>query len=251
MRRLLPETFRGRTLRLVSCLLLCCLGLSAPSFARSKAKLGPPTVRWDESTPGCTFSRSEDGKYHYGLWSDDAGVTIIVDSQELAKVRRRHEPFFGVLVEVRFRGPGEFDINRDKVTLEFVKHFKLVQSALDPEKFAETIQSHADQLDYDTAREVERHPEQQEVKETYSRAFQKDTAELIEFVSKDSLRSTHLDAGNPQINGWILFNTGSKWISKWKKQEEFVLRMPLDGKIFEFPFKLPPKEGELVLRHRD
>jgi len=227
------------------------LSLGTPALASGKAKNTPPTVRWSESTPGCTFSRSEDGKYRYGLWSGNAGVTVTVDSQELAKVRRRHEPFLGVLVDIRYRGPQEFDVSRENVSLEFVKHFKLVQFSLDPDKFSEIIQSHADELDHETAREVEKHPEQKEAKETFARAFQKDTAELIEFVSKDSLHSAHLDPGNPDAAGWLLFSTGSKWISNWKKQEEFILRIPLDGKVFEFPFKLPPKEGELILRHRD
>jgi len=27
--------------------------------------------------------------------------------------------------------------------------------------------------------------------------------------------------------------------------------VPLQGRIFEFPFKLPPKKGELLLRKRE
>ena len=83
------------------------------------------------------------------------------------------------------------------------------------------------------------------------RAFQTDSAELIEFVSKNSLRPAQLDAANPEVSGWVLFNTSSKWIGGWKKQEEFVLRFPLDGKIVEFPFRLPPKVGEHLLRRRE
>jgi hypothetical protein len=49
----------------------------------------------------------------------------------------------------------------------------------------------------------------------------------------------------------VLFSTDSKWISGWKKQEELILRVPLEGKIFEFPFKLPPKPGEVMLRRRE
>ena len=61
----------------------------------------------------------------------------------------------------------------------------------------------------------------------------------------------HLDRANPQVSGWVFFSTDSKWLGKWKAQEEFVLRLPLDGKVFEFPFKLPPEEGELLLRKRE
>jgi len=210
-----------------------------------------PAVRWGEETPGCTFSRSTDGKYLYGMWSGDVGITLSVDSQELEKVHRRHEPFFSALLNVRYRGPAELDLDTESISLEFLKHFQVIQTALDPDEFAQKIQNDADQLDHETAREVQKHPEKKEEKQAFVRAFQKDTAELLEFVSKNSLRSGRLDAGNPEITGWVLFSTSSKWISGWKKQEDFILRVPLAGKVFEFPFKLPPKPGEVLLRRRD
>jgi hypothetical protein len=49
----------------------------------------------------------------------------------------------------------------------------------------------------------------------------------------------------------VLFSTSSKWIGGWKKQEELILRVPFEGKTFEFPFKLPPKPGEVRLRRRE
>jgi hypothetical protein len=211
----------------------------------------PPTVRWSEARPGCTFSRTNDGKYRYGLWSGDMGIMLAVDSQELEKVRRRHEPFFGVLLDVRYRGKDGVDVSSEKVSLEFVKHFQVIQPALDPDTFSAKVQNDADELDHQTAREIEKHPERKESKEAYMRAFQKDVAELVEFVSKNSFLPAHLDPGNREASGWILFSTDSKWINGWKRQEEFILRVPLDGKIFEFPFKLPPKEGELLLRKRE
>jgi hypothetical protein len=210
-----------------------------------------PAIRWDEERPGCTFSRTDDGRYHYGLWSGDVGVTLSVDAQELEKVHRRHEPFFSVLLNVRYRGPGTLDLTTENISLEFVKHFQVVQTALDPDGFAEKVQNDADELDHETAREVEKHPEKKEAKEAYVRAFQKDSAQLLEFVGKNSLRPTQLNPGAQETSGWVLFSTKSKWISAWKKQEEFVLRMPLDGKMFEFPFKLPPKPGEVMLRKRE
>jgi hypothetical protein len=210
-----------------------------------------PSVRWDETHPGCTFSRSEDGKYRYGLWAGEVVVTLAVDAQELEKVHRRHEPFFSVWMSVRYRGKDALDVSPQKVSLEFVTHFKVIQAALDPDGFSAQVQEDADELDHQTAREIEKHPEQKASKEAYMRAFQKDSAELLEFVSKGSLRAAHLDPGNPEIRGWVLFSTKNKWIGGWKKREEFILRFPLEGKIFEFPFKLPPKEGELLLRHRE
>jgi hypothetical protein len=226
-----------------------------PSLGASGAMPGKdiakPTVRWDETRPGCTFSRSEDGKYRYGLWSGEVGITLAVDSQEGEKVRRRHEPFFGVWLDVRYHGKDALKLNPEKISLEFVSHFKVVQTALDPDGFSAQVQEDANQVGRDTAREVEKHPERKASKEAYARAFQKDTSELVEFISKNTLRPSHLDAASPEVSGWVLFSTKNKWIGGWKRQEEFILRLPLVGEIFEFPFKLPPKEGELLLRHRD
>jgi len=81
--------------------------------------------------------------------------------------------------------------------------------------------------------------------------YQKSVSELIEFMTKNSLSTAHLDPGKQEVSGWVFFNTANKWIGGWKTQEEFVLRLPMDGKVFEFPFKLPPKKGELLLRKRE
>ncbi len=227
-----------------------CLLPDAGRAAPAKSPTKIPAVRWDEARPGCTFSRGDDGKYRYGLWFEDTGITLAVDSQELEKVHRRHEPFFGVLLDVRYRGTGSLDFATDNISLEFVKHFQVVQTALDPDSFSQKVQNDADELDHQTAREVKQHPEKKEEKETFLRAYLKDSAELQEFVGKNSLRATRLGPGNPETSGWILFSTESKWINGWKKQEEFILRVPFDGKFFEFPFKLPPEPGEVLLRKR-
>lgn len=210
-----------------------------------------PAVRWEETHPGCTFSRGDDGKYHYGLWSGDVAVTMAVDSQELGKVHRRREQFFGVLLTIHYRGQGSLDLTTNEISLEFLKHFRLVQASLNPDDFAAKVQRDADALNDEIAHETEKHPEQKEQKEAYMRAFLKDSAELTEFVGKNSLQPTTLSPGNPETSGWVLFSTQSKWISGWKKQEEFLLRIPLEGKMFEFPFKLPPKPGEAILRKRE
>ena len=210
-----------------------------------------PAVRWDETRPGCTFSRSDDGKYRYGLWSGDVAVTMAIDSQELEKVHHRHEPFFAVLLSVRYRGQGSVDVSANNISLEFLKHFRVIQTSLDPDDFAAKVQQDSDALNEQIAHEIEKHPDQKEHKEAYMRAFLKDSAELTEFVGKNSLRAATLNTGNPEASGWVLFSTQSKWISGWKKQEEFILRIPLEGKIFEFPFKLPPKPGEAILRKRE
>lgn len=226
------------------------LGAATGNATPHSEKTKIPAVRWDEQTPGCTFSRGEDGKLRYGLSWSDIGITMAIDAQELEKVHRRHEPFFAVLLSVRYRGQEPLDLGVQNISLEFVKHFQVVQTALDPDGFSEKVQDDADALDHQTAREIEKNPEKKEEKEAYLRAFLKDSAELQEFVGKNSLRPTRLDPGNPETSGWVLFSTKSKWIAGWKKQEEFILRLPLNGKMFEFPFKLPPKPGEVILRKR-
>lgn len=219
--------------------------------ASAKEKSRIPAVRWEEGDPGCTFSRGDDGKYRYGLWSDDIGIVMAVDSQELEKVHRRHQLFFALLLTLRYRGQGALDVATDNISLQFMKHFQVMQTALDPDDFSDKVQSDADTLNDETARQVEKHPEQKEQKEALVRAFLKDSAELQEFVGKNSLRPTRLSPGQNETSGWVLFSTDSKWIGHWKKQEEFVLRVPMAGKVFEFPFRLPPKPGETILRKRE
>jgi hypothetical protein len=220
------------------------------AFASNKDKNRIPAVRWAEGNPGCTFSRDEDGKYRYGLWSDEAGIVMAVDSQELEKVHRRHQPFFAVLLTVRYRGQASLEVQTENISLQFMKHFQVMQTALNPDDFSDKVQNDADTLNNETARQVEKHPEQKEQKEALVRAFLKDSAELQEFIGKNSLRPTRLSPGKSEASGWVLFSTDSKWISRWKKQEEFILRVPLAGKIFEFPFRLPPKPGQTILRKR-
>jgi hypothetical protein len=214
-------------------------------------KPAPAVVRWDEGSPGCTFSRTPDGRYHYGLWSDDLGVTVAVDSQELEKVHRRHELFFGVSLTVKNRGAAGVDVSAENISLEFVKHFKVIQPSIDPKDFSQKVQNDADEFDRQTAREVQKHPEEKDAKQARVRAFQKDTAELLEFLANNTLKPSRLDSANRETTGWVLFSIDSRWIGAWKKQEEFILRVPIGGKIFEFPFKLPPKAGELLLRQRE
>ena len=247
-----------RRLLLVAILLLAAaFGLLASAEpangekSKRKEKPGPPIVRWSESQPGCTFSTTEDGKYSYGLWPGDVGIVVAVDAREVQIIHHRIEPIFGVLLMVRYRGAGGLDVSPDGITLQFMKHFKVIQPSLDPDDYTEKIQADADALDDETRRIVEKHPEQKQSREARLQDYQKSVSELIEFLGKHSLRETHLDRGNPEASGWVFFNTANKWLGGWKAQEEFVLRLPLEGKIYEFPFKLPPKRGELLLRKRE
>jgi hypothetical protein len=231
--------------------LLCFLAGTAAWGAPHKDKPKPNTVRWDEQRPGCTFSGSDDGKYRYGLWTDDIGITLAVDAREVEIIHHRIEPIFALLLTVRDRGSQALDVAPAAFTLQFLKHFKVVQPALDPESYAQKVQNDADSLDHETARAIEKHPDQKDAREARLREYQKSVSELIEYLSNKGLQDTRLDPGNPEVTGWVFFNTNTKWLGKWRRQEEFVLRVPLAGKIFEFPFKLPPKPGELLMRKRD
>jgi hypothetical protein len=216
----------------------------------AKSTPAPPVIRWSEQQPGCTFSRGDDGKYRYGLWSGDAGIVLAVDAREVQIIRHRIEPLFGVLLTIRYRGAGSLDTSPDPSTLQFIKHYKVIQTALDPDDYTQKIQADADALDDETRRDIEKHPEKKQALETRLQDYQKSVNELIEFLGKNSLQPAHLDRAHPEVSGWVFFNTKSKWLGGWKAQEEFVLRVPLDGKIFEIPFKLPPEKGELLLQKR-
>ena len=216
----------------------------------AKKQSASPTLRWSETQPGCTFSLTEDGKYRYGLWSEDAGIILSVDAREVQIIRHRIEPIFGVLLTIRYRGTASLEVSPDAITLEFMKHFKVVRTSLDPDDYIQKIQADADTLDDETRRMVAKHPEEKQARDARLQEYQKSVSELIEFLGKNSLRTAHLDRGNPEVNGWVFFDTNNKWLGDWKSQEEFILRLPLAGTIFEFPFKLPPKAGELLLRKR-
>jgi hypothetical protein len=232
----------------LSALILSLLSCSHAAF--SKDKTPAPTLRWAEGAPGCTFSRDEDGKYRYSLWTSDYGVILAVDSQELEKVHRRVEPFFSVEVTVRYRGKGSLELDPGKATLEFVRHHKVIQSSLGPESFAQKTQNDADEREHETQREIEKHPERKPERETFLQTYQKEVTEFLEFLAKRSLLASTLDPSNSIANGWLMFSTQSKWIGSWKKPEQFVLRLPMPGGILEFPFALPAQQGDLILRRR-
>lgn len=230
--------------------LLCSTTLSYAKKSGGKKQSNPPAIRWREDLPGCTFSRSDDGRYRWGLWSGDVGIILAVDAREVQMIRHRIQPIFGVLLTIRYRGPASLDEVPDGITLQFMKHFKVVQTSLDGEDFTAKIQSDADAASEEERREVARHPEKKEALEARLQDYQKSVSELIDFLGRNGLHPAHLSPGNTEVSGWVFFDTKSKWLGGWKQQEEFVLRVPLAGVIYEFPFKLPPEPGELLLQKR-
>jgi hypothetical protein len=207
-------------------------------------------LRWEESRPGCTFSRDDDGKYRYGVWTADFGIILAVDSQELEKVVRRAQPILVLQLTLHYRGKDSLEVEPGKVTLEFVKHYHDIHSALDPGNLAGKEHSDADALARETQREISKHPEKKSEKEAKLQDRQKDAADMIEFLNTRTLRAVTLDSDHPEATGWVLFSVKSKWISELQKQEEFLLRVPFGDQVVEFPFSLPPSEGDLILRRR-
>jgi hypothetical protein len=248
MLSLFPNRRVLQPLASLSALLLALF--SSAQAAPWKDKSPPPTLRWAEGQAGCTFSRDDDGKYRYSLWTPDYGVILAVDSQELEKVHRRVEPFFSVELTIRYRGKGSLEFDAGKATLEFVRHYKVIQSSLDPDGFVEKTQNDADEREHEAQREIEKHPERKEEREKFLQTYQKEISEFLEFVTKRTLTGVTLDPSNPTANGWLMFSTQSKWIGGWKKPEEFVLRLPMPGHVLEFPFALPAEQGDLILRKR-
>ena len=231
-------------------LLLALVPAGSASPSGPDKTTAAPTLRWEEGQPGCTFSRDDDGKYRYGFWTADFGIVLAVDSQELEKARRRGQAIFAVLLTMHYRGKDSVDVAPGKITLEFVKHYHDAHPALDPDSLATKQQNDADALAEETEREIRKHPEKKEQQEAMVAARQKDAADMIAFLKTGSLRATTVDSGHPEASGWVLFSTKSKWIDGLQKQEEFVLRVPLGNRIVEFPFSLPPSEGDLILRRR-
>jgi hypothetical protein len=230
-------------------LVLSCLVIAVLPMATAKAK-SPPTLRWVRGNPGCTFAHSADGNYYYTLTTVDYDVTLRVDSQELSKVHRRIEPFFSVLVNVRYHGRGTLPLDPSKVSLEFVRHHNVVQTSLDPESFSQRTQDDVDQLEFETEREVKKHPEKKEERERFLQTYKKEATDFQDFLSRQTLSSVELTPANAEATGWILFSTRSKWITSWKAPEAFILRLPIDQLVIEFPFALPPDEDDLELRRR-
>jgi hypothetical protein len=208
-------------------------------------------VRWGEGQPGCTFSLDDDGKYRFGMWSDDLGIVLVVDSQEVQKVRKHGiEPLFGVALQVRYRGEQSV-ITPDRATLEFVKHKHVIHRSFDPDALSTRLQENADAANDQTERELRKHPEKKQEKEALLAAFEKDVAAMQEFLRSHSLRAVQLDPGTRESEGWLFFSTRDKWIGELKDQEEFVLQVSYGKKVFEFPFRLPMNERDLVLRKRN
>jgi hypothetical protein len=239
----------ARTWRLTA-LLLTTLQLSLGWAVPPQPKPHGPTLRWTEGQPGCTFSADDDGRYRYGFWTNDFGIVLAVDSQELQKAGRRTEPILTLLLTLRYRGKNSLSIDPGLITLDFVKHSHDLHSTVDPDELAAWFRTDSERFANATEHDIAKHPGKKAELEVTLQEHQKNIAEMLTFLDSRSLRTLTLDPAHPDASGWVYFSASSKWIDKWNKQEEFILRVPLGDQAIEFPFALPPSQGDVLLRRR-
>ena len=97
--------------------LVCCVILAAVPGHGKKKEL--PAIRWKAGAPGCEFQRGDDGRYRWRMVGDDLDVTLLMDSQELAKSQHRLYKPLGVYMSVSYTGQDKFDFPAD-LRMEFV-----------------------------------------------------------------------------------------------------------------------------------
>src|SRR5271166_3744771 len=78
---------RSRFYRATLAFAVCAILSPTLSHAAKKKQL--PSVRWTAGAPGCIFERGDDGRYRWTMTGSDLTITLLVDSQELTKSRRR------------------------------------------------------------------------------------------------------------------------------------------------------------------
>jgi hypothetical protein len=216
----------------------------------SEAKHKPlPAVRWTENAPGCTFERGDDGRYRWTIAGKDLTVTLLVDSQELTKSRRRFYHLVGMYVSAKYTGSTKFEFPAD-VRIDFVRHHDVTEGYEDPTELSNKLQNAVDTLIFETERKIKKDPKIADEQTAKLREYQKDAAEFIEFLGTQTLRPTAavLTPGNPEDGGWVFFATSNKWIGPLKEQEDFIVSFWMKDKIWQFPVSLPPTPGDLILR---
>ena len=238
-----------RTLCTSLALVLSMIAMASLGYAKKKTL---PAVRWTAGAPGCEFQHGDDGRYRWRMVGDDLDMTLLVDSQELSKSRRRFYHVLGVYLSVTYTGQDKFEFPAD-LRMDFQRHHEIREGYLDPTQFSTRLQNDVDTLVFETERKIKRNPETTEEKTAYLREYQKEVAEFIEFLSTQSLEPATLTPGNPEVHGWVFFSTSNKWIGPWKSREDFMLGvwMKDKDKVWEFPFSLPPNDGDVILRKRE
>lgn len=224
--------------------------LLAANSAASSSKNQKPTIRWQQADPQSFLVKTPDGLYHYGLEYETLKITMTLDPQELQKTKRTLSHVLRILLTFQNSGTQPIDIGPEGVSLEFADHQHVRMSALDPDDFSYRIQDDSDELIHQSERELQKHPERKALIESKLREHEKVVTEWLEYLSTKALQDVQLNTGEPEVTGMVFFKTETKWKGDWKKEENFVLRVPALKKIFEFPFTLPPHGEGPTLRER-
>ena len=220
-------------------------------FLIAANKNSSPVARWSQDSPNCTLSQGNDGRMYYGLSTSEFEVILAVDRQELEKIPHRATPMLGVLLTFRYKSGGQLQVQPNRFALEFVKHFEVVKTSLDPEDMLHHLQEDVDDLTDEVERhQLRNHPEQKKQKEAELQSRLKDYAEMMDFISTRALHPAVLDRLNSTASGWVFFGVKDRWIGPWRKPEQLILRMPVGNLVLEFPFSLPPQTGGIDLRRR-
>ncbi|MFZ0480897.1 MAG: hypothetical protein WAL71_17290 [Terriglobales bacterium] len=225
--------------------LFCLLLLALPSHAKKKPEIA--TVRWTAGAPGCTFERGDDGRYRWTMSDKNLDVTLLVDSQELTKSRRRFYNVFGIYTSVTYKGQGDFEYPAD-LRLNFLRHHEVTEGYMDPAELENRLQNDLDTLVFETERQIKKNPAVKEQKTAYLQQYEKEGAEFIEFLTSQYLEPAKLNPGNAEAHGWVFFSTSNKWIGPWKEREDFILEVRMKDRAWQFPFSLPPSSDDLILR---
>ena len=238
--------FRATLAFPVSAILFCAILLPMLSHASKKKEL--TAVRWTAGAPGCSFERGDDGRYRWTMTGKDLTVTLLVDSQELTKSRRRFYHLLGVYVAVTYTGQDKFEFPAD-LRIDFVRHHDVLEGFQDPTELSNKLQ----QRRY---RDLPNRTSDQEESQDCRRKngslarVPEGRCQFIEFLSAQSLdpNTVMLTPGNPEAHGWAFFATSNKWIGPWKEREDFILGVWMKDRVWQFPFSLPPAQGDLILR---
>jgi hypothetical protein len=236
-----------------SCLALIALTVFLPALGHAKEKKQRPGVRWTAGAPGCTFERRDDGKYLWTMTGSDLIVSMLVDSQELAKTRHRFYRLLAVYISVTYTGKDKFEFPSG-ASIDFIRHHGVHEPYEDPKELANKLQNDVDTKIFDTERQIKKDPKTADEKTARLREYQKEASEFIEFLTTQTLDTDTaiLTPGNPEAHGWVLFATSNKWIGPWKEREDFILNIGMGmkdkDKVWQFPFSLPPSPGDLILR---
>lgn len=209
-----------------------------------------PTLRWTDTASNCTLRTSADGHTYYTLTTSEFEITLAVDRQELAKIQHRAVPIVSLLLTFHYTGSAQVEFGDKPFTLEFVKNSHVVHNSVNPDDLVANIQTNMDNLTDEMNYRVRKHPDQQKKNEPELQERLKAYTDLTDFVSTRGLRGVTLSPSNSTVSGWVFFSTIDRWIGNLRPPQEFILRIPVNKLMIEFPFELPPKAGKIELRRR-